>query len=68
MTRFKELRRFEAALEGSTISEIEWAVEFAKKMLGAMKLKSGVDSWRKRKEQALARYAELKSGRRLTSA
>jgi hypothetical protein len=68
MTRFKELRRFEAALEGSTISEVEWAIAFAKKMLRAMKLKGSIDAWRKRREHAEKRYAELKETRRLTSA
>ena len=68
MTRFKELRRFEAALAGSTVTELEWAIEFSNSMLRRLRLKSSVNEWRKRKEQAQARYAEVLSSRRLTSA
>ena len=60
MTRFKELRRFEAALAGNDVAAIEWALSFAKQMLRNMKLKSGVEFWRTRKEQAAARLAELR--------
>lgn len=60
MTRFKALARFDKALAGEDPSEVEWAISFAKSMLRGMRLKSGVDEWRQRKEQAEARYLELR--------
>jgi hypothetical protein len=60
MTRFDELSRFEAALSGTDAKELEWAVHFATHMLRHMKLKQGIEMWRKNKQRAENRYDDLR--------
>jgi len=60
MTRFKELRRLEAALERGDLAELRWGLEFCNEMLRSLRLKSGVDMWRKLKSQVLEKIEEVR--------
>jgi hypothetical protein len=46
MTRFKELRRIEAAIEHSDLSELEWAMSYCKTRLQTARTKGLQKYWR----------------------
>ena len=47
MTRFKELRRIEAAIEHENEPELEWAREYCQSRLQYAELKEHQKHWRK---------------------
>jgi hypothetical protein len=46
MTRFKELRRIESAIEHENASELQWARDYCKSRLQFAKLKDHQKHWR----------------------
>lgn len=46
MTRFKELKRIESAIENKDEKEILWAIAYCKSRLSITKLKSQVKYWK----------------------
>ena len=47
MTRFKELKRIELAIEHRDKKEIEWALHYCKSRLHFTKMKSQIKHWTK---------------------
>jgi len=47
MTRSKELRRIERAIEHRDASELQWAQTFCEQRMGWITLKRGQDKWRR---------------------
>ncbi|MEW8441344.1 MAG: hypothetical protein AB2689_24610 [Candidatus Thiodiazotropha taylori] len=47
MTRFKEQRRIDNAIEHRNIEELNWALSYCKSRLGISKLKVHVKRWKK---------------------
>jgi hypothetical protein len=54
VTRFKELRRVEAALVHKSEVELRWAQKFCEFRLGLSKDKRGASQWRKRLKEVEA--------------
>ena len=51
MTRFKELRRINHALEHNDQRELEWALWYVKGRLSTARLKLHVETWQKLRRQ-----------------
>jgi hypothetical protein len=47
MTRFKELRRIERAIEHQDVSELQWAQSYCEDRIRWTTLKRGQDKWRR---------------------
>jgi hypothetical protein len=47
MTRFKELRRVERAIEHRDATELKWAQAYCEHRIGSTTLKRGQDKWRR---------------------
>ena len=47
MTRFKEQRRIDKAIEHKNIEELKWAISYCRSRLGIAPLKSHVKRWEK---------------------
>jgi hypothetical protein len=47
MTRFKELRRIERAIEDRDQAELRWAAEYCQDRLRVTRTKDGASRWRK---------------------
>jgi len=54
MTRFKELRRIERAIEHRDQRELEWAEQYCEGRIAMAHLKQGKASWRRILKRVLA--------------
>ena len=54
MTRFKELRRIETALDDRNAAELRWALNYCEQRIPLARLKAQRNYWRKLAEQISA--------------
>lgn len=59
MTRFKELRRIERAIEERNKSELEWAQGYARMRVETASMKQHLKSWRKHLNDIEAALEEI---------
>jgi hypothetical protein len=58
VTRFKELRRIEAAIEQCDVAELRWALDYCEMRLRIARLKAGQSRWRQLAGQIRERLAQ----------
>lgn len=58
MTRFKEMRRIERAIENRDANDLKWARAYCEDRLRWIKLKRGEDRWRRLLKRIMAAQAE----------
>ena len=54
MTRFKELRRIEAAIKHRDADSLKWAAEYCRGRIASARTKRGEDQWRRVEKRVLA--------------
>jgi hypothetical protein len=58
MTRFKELRRIERAIEYRDRVDLEWAAEYCRLRLSYVRTKEGAKMWRKLEKRVKAALSQ----------
>jgi hypothetical protein len=58
MTRFKELRRIERAIEHRDEVDLRWAAEYCRMRLQLARTKQGMSQWRRLERRVLASLDE----------
>ena len=60
MTRFKELRRIEAAIEHKTQTELQWAADYCRMRIRIAPTKRAAEHWRKLERRVISASREVK--------
>jgi hypothetical protein len=60
MTRFKELRRIESAIEHKNEAELHWAMDYCKMRLKIATMKPHKDHWRRIENKVKTALAEMR--------
>jgi len=60
MTRFKELRRIESAIEHKNEAELQWAMGYCKMRLQLVTMKHHEDHWRRIEKKVKTALADMR--------